>query len=85
MNNNGRRPYRRYFEDRSFHNRRNARFQDAPEADREVTPEELQTITIMGFDDARATHAIRMARFNLDQAVDILLSNEAGLTEYIKV
>jgi hypothetical protein len=37
----------------------------------------------MGFDNIMAENAIRMARFNTNEAIEILLNNESGLLSFI--
>ena len=41
-------------------------------------------MTALGFSEFMAGQAIRMANFNIEQAVEILLSDEPGLLAYIE-
>lgn len=51
---------------------------------REVTPEELEQVMSLGFSEEMASNAIRLARFNTREAIEILLTDEPRLLRYIE-
>jgi hypothetical protein len=51
---------------------------------REPTADEIAQVTALGFSENMATHAIRMAEFNCQGAIEILLTNEPAIMAFIE-
>lgn len=46
-----------------------------PRQDRDPLPEEIETVTVMGYSVEEADAALRMANFDIQQAIEMLLTN----------
>jgi hypothetical protein len=54
----------------------------APRESRDPTPEEIETVTVMGYSIEEADAALRMANFDIQQAIEMLLTNVEEVVAY---
>ena len=70
---------------RNPYGRRDSR-ENQPEVpiNRDPTPEEISQVSAMGFGTYEAGFAIRMAGFNVERAIEILLTDQPRLLTFIE-